>query len=225
MRNITLTIIVLILLGCNDKADQKTIDKFESILGTDNSSALTDLVMTFENDIRAKYETELLEDAYKLYLNDVINRPEITSSEWLEQLHHRDSIFSSCQCDLFSEIWMKPDSIWIDNGWTNTAYYVIRADDFKYDTMISKSTIHSRVDNIDSLISNKKKVPNFNPVGKYISAFDAIENTNKYTEWYVDTKNAAGLISPHITANLMLKNKADYNDYLIKRIIVIETYY
>ncbi len=225
MRFILLLTASLFLLGCNNKVDQATIDKFESILGENNSKALSDLVLTFENEIQSKYETESLEEAYKLYLKDVIIRPEITTSEWLKQSHKRDSIFQKLQCDLFTEIWMKPDSIWIENDFTNTAYYVINANNLEYDTLISKSTMHNRTDNIDSLISNGKKVADFNPIGKYIKAFKEIENASKFTKWYFQIKVDAGLMSPYITANAMLEDKADFNDYIIKRIIVIETYY
>jgi hypothetical protein len=225
MRFILLLIASLVLLGCNNKVDQATIDKFESILGENNSKALSDLVLTFENEIQSKYETESVEEAYKLYLNDVINSHEMTSSKWLTHLHQRDSIFNRYQCDLSAEIWMKPDSIWIDSNWTNIAYYVTRADNFEYDTIISQHPIYTSVDNIDSLILGSKKLIEFNHFGKYIKAFKEIENANKFTKWYVQIKVAAGIMSPHITADVMLEDKADFNDYIIKRIIVIETYY
>jgi len=217
MNKLIILLISIISFSCGNQSENGAIQTFESILGKEKSDGLTQVVDHFESEILDKYETISLEEAYKKYLTNIVESNFVTVEEWLPVQYKRDSIFDLCKCGLVDEVWMKPDTIWVKNDRLYISYFS-NPEDIEFGRKI-------RTTNIDSLISREKNTSIANLRGLVHKAFGAISETNELTYWYYDTRNMAGDFSRQITANLMLKNNIDYNDYFVKRIIVIETYY
>ena len=84
--------------------------------------------------------------------------------------------------------------------------------------------IHDRITNYDSLVYYEQKTENFNSQGNYLNAIQVIRESNEIAEWYYEMKTNAGTVSQRITAQVFLNSRVELDDYLVKRLILIETY-
>ena len=70
-----------------------------------------------------------------------------------------------------------------------------------------------------------RQLRTFNMIGRWMYGLTSIEHPTPFVKGYIDAKEAAGDISMSIMANAFLHSKPNYNDYMVKRIILVETYY
>lgn len=122
---------------------------------------------------------------------------------------------------LIDKIWMTPDSTWIDSIGVNTIFHL---NDNK-DTITSCVLQKTNSKEIDSIFISEKTRLRFNPIGGFMTALKKASSSNKFIDWYIDTKETLDNISPELTADFILTNNPDYDNYFLKRIIIIETYY
>jgi len=76
----------------------------------------------------------------------------------------------------------------------------------------------------DSDPITEQRVRKFNRFGKYLKGLELIQGSDSTIINYIKIKKAVGDVSKNILADGLLKSNADFSDYFIKRIIVVEFY-
>ncbi|MET2985206.1 serine hydrolase domain-containing protein [Aureibaculum conchae] len=208
---------------CETEHLDKRITKFEEVLGKTNSKTLTFLVRDFENNyLKSNYPNSSIQEAYKEYLSDIkqgnSNYAHNTTKE--AQVKFKNS-------QLRKDLYYVPDSIWIEGDvvkekvlfWNNVdkPYYSVN------ESYIMKTRMHLTNDSI--IKYRLKNLNRFRIYGKYMNALRAIKNKDQMVKHYVQDKEAFGFISHKILAEWFLELKLDYNDYIYKRIIILEFAY
>jgi hypothetical protein len=189
---------------------------FEEELGDERSQELSEVVAHFDRELVEKYPNLTLEEAYEKHLNFVLKSDGLSIDKWLPAQLKKDSVFSFYSNDLIEEIWAKPDSVWISDSLLFRQYRGNR-------NPVGRK-IRDRITNYDSLLYYERNTETFNSQGKYLKAIQRIANSNEIAEWYYELKSNAGSVSPTISAKAFLNSRVDVDDYLVKRIILIETY-
>jgi hypothetical protein len=220
MRTFTFIFIIIGICGCGERTTEQEITAFEQELGPQLSLELSNVIEHFERELNDRYSTSSTEQAYAEHLKFILASDGLTIDQWLPCQFRKDSIFRIYSAKLVDEIWIKPDSVWIQDSRIYTPYWD-NSEPFG-------RKIQDWVTNYDSLIFTESNTENFNYRGKFLKAVQAISETNQLANWYYDIKSNAGTISPHISAQLILdnknRNKISLEDYLVKRIILVETY-
>ena len=215
MKNLGGFFLLLLLYGCSEHTTNSEITSFENVLGKDHSEELTKILEFFDRSLVDKFGTVSTKDAYELHLKGVYNSAAMQPAIWLKSQLKRDSLFRAYSSSLLEEIWKKPDTVWIQDSriyWT-----------YPNSKNISERKIFKNENDRDSLISAKSELEVFNINGSFIRAIKEISGTNEVAEWYYAVKNSASEISPYLTAQVFLNSRVNLDDYLIKRIILIET--
>ncbi|GHC65789.1 hypothetical protein [Ulvibacter litoralis] len=235
MKSIKIVILFLIFWSCSK---DKYVTDFDETLGPENSQTLTELVTDFETDfLKRQYPKLKTENAYEQFLTELRDGK---TEDWKKISEKARKIFKSS--DLKNEIYRYPDSVWIvENSsldkkedslellYSPVPYIKSR---YKYDNpdgtfeyLYSRNypNILSNMDT-DSIIKSEMKTPEFNTIGKYIQAIYQIkERDTFFNNFYRQKQN--GFIRPETLAKVILYQKVDLNDYLVKRIIVLEIAY
>ena len=60
--------------------------------------------------------------------------------------------------------------------------------------------------------------------GKFLQAIESVNNTDEVARWYYNLKSNAGTTSANVIAQRFLQEDIDLSNYLVKRIILIETF-
>lgn len=234
----SIKIIILFLTFCSCSKDKYVTD-FETTLGAENSQTLTELVEDFETDfLKRQYPKLKTENAYEKFL---IELRDGKTSDWQKISKKGRENFKSS--NLKYELYRYPDSVWIVKNssfdkkedslellFNQTPYiksrYKYQNADETIEYLYSRSypNILPEMD-FDSIVEMEMKTPEFNGIGKYIQALYQIKERDTFFKNFVDYKNAVGMTKPNIIAKVMLEEKVDLNDYLVKRIIVLETAY
>jgi hypothetical protein len=218
MRNsiLLLALIANILVSCNERTTESEIVAFEKELGAEESKGLAKVVEHFERELLKRYQTSTVEEAYEKHLNFILESDGLSITQWLTSQIKKDSIFSIYSDGLIEEIWIKPDSVWISDSLLFKQY--------RGNKNPTGKKIRDWITNYDSLVYYEQKTENFNSHGNYLNAIQVIGDTNEIAEWYYEMKSNAGTVSPHVPAQVLLNSRVELDDYLVKRIILIETY-
>ncbi|MEL0653326.1 hypothetical protein V6246_18035 [Algibacter sp. TI.3.09] len=234
MKFINLFIILLLTFGCSSDKDTA---EFEKVLGKENSQTLTLLVNDFENDfLKKQYPDSELNESYIKFLIDYKNG---SLENWQPLPKKITDIFNASE--LKNEMYYHPDSVWI---LPNSSYDKVEEDSLifldvnrPYIKLRKKDLIFSRPDKIvyeydrhyinidsttnrDSLINkvmNLKYVNFYN--GRYIQAVDNIRKFGGFFERFSDLKAVKN--DKKEFCELVLE-KADLNDELVRKLIVLE---
>lgn len=231
---IKIFIILLLTSGCSNKTE---ITEFENILGQENSETLTSLVTYFEKDfLKRQYPNSHLNKSYKQYLTDYKDG---SLENWQQLPKKIIAIFDASE--LKKEIYFHPDSVWVLPNSTydkveedsllflnvNHPYLKLRKKDLTHSTpektvyeyerhyiMIDSTT------NLDSLINETMKIKYVNFYdGKYILAIHNMRKSGGFFERFADLKAVNN--NKKELCELILE-KADLNDELVRRLIVLE---
>ena len=218
-------ILITFLAGCGERTTEDEILTFEAELGKEEAEGLSKMVEHFENELLKRYPNKTLDESYQLHLDLIGNSNGLELGQWVPAQLKKDSIFGTYSKNLVSEIWIKPDSVWVRDSLLFVSY--------RGNMNPRGRKIYNDITDFDSLIYNQRNTESFNVRGRYLSAFKAISESNILANWYHDLHSNAGTLSPHITAQAFqngkfeyynLKAKINYNDYMVKRIILVETY-
>jgi hypothetical protein len=234
MKFIKIFIILLLTSGCSNTTG---ITEFESILGQENSETLSTLVTSFENDfLKRQYPNSNLNESYKQFLTDYKDG---SLENWQPLPKRIVDIFNASE--LKKEMYYHPDSVWVLPNSTydrieedsllflnvNRPYLKLRKKDLTFSTpektvyeyerhyiMIDSTT------NLDSLINKTMKIKYVNFYdGKYILAIHNMRKSGGFFERFADLK--AVYNDKKDLCELILE-KADLNDELVRRLIVLE---
>lgn len=208
---------------CETEHLDKRITKFEEVLGKTNSKTLNFLVHDFENNyLKSNYPNSSIQAAYKKYLSDIKqeNSNYAHNTSKVAQIKFKNS-------QLRKDLYYVPDSIWIEGDvvkekvlfWNNVdkPYYSVN------ESYIMKTRMHLTNDSI--IKYRLKNLNRFRVYGKYMNALRAIKDLDEKVKYYFQDKEAFGFISHKILAEWFLELKLDYNDYIYKRIIILEFAY
>ena len=234
MRYINFFIILFLTFGCSNK---KGTTEFENILGKENSETLTSLVNHFENDfLKKQYPNSELNESYKQFLIDYKNG---SLENWQPLPKKISDIYNASELE--KEMYYHPDSVWILPNSTfdkveedsllfvdiNRPYVKLRRKDLifsKPDKIVYEYKRHyikiDSITNLDSLINkimNIKYVNYYN--GKYVRAIHNMRKLGGFFERFSDQKMVNN--DKKEFCELALK-KADLNNKLVRRLIVLE---
>jgi hypothetical protein len=232
-------IFLLLIISCEDKKSESQTSEFDKVLGSENVATLNFLVSDFENDfLKRQYPNLKTEDAYRKFLTELRDK----------KTENRKSISENARkkfkaSDLRLEMYEFPDSVWILK---NSTFDKIESDSllfldssipyvksrYKYtnpDGTTEYNYSRSYGGNIeeidyDSIINREMKSPSFNGIGKYIQALYQIKERDTFFKNFYKQKEY-GFIRAETLAKVMLEENVDLNDYLVKRIIVLEIAY
>lgn len=212
---------------------------FDRVLGTEPAKTLDTLVADFENNFLKKNYPDLqTTDAYRQFLMDVRNENQFAFGISKEA---RKRFATST---LRYKVYKYPDSVWI---LPNSSYDRIESDsisilrsDFPYIKARYKYKLadgsyeytYSRGGNIelineakyDSIIAAALKQPEFNTVGSYMQALEAINHFSPFLTEFYEVKLSSGFLHPYM-AGAFVTRGADLEDEVIRKIIVLEFAY
>lgn len=191
------------------------ITKFERFLGKEKAYALNEKVEDFENFLSINFPQLSTPDAYKKYL-EIIRDNEYENIEWEIDSSKKERIISLIKSSgLDKEIWKIRE------------YIVLSSDQqvsFDSTQGVFKNNYLISLDSSNSYKDGKANLKLFNIFGKYLQGLKLIQKSDSVLEFYVSIKEIAGHISRPLLADDLLYNKADFKDYFIKRIVVVEFY-
>ncbi|MFY0601403.1 MAG: hypothetical protein JXR03_17140 [Cyclobacteriaceae bacterium] len=225
IRTFILILTILFLAGCGERTIDSEILAFENQLGKKEAVGLSKMVEHFETELLKKHPNKTLDEAYQIHLDFIANSNGSELGNRVLAQFRKDSIFGIYSKSLVSEIWIKPDSVWINDSLLYISY--------RGNLNPRGRKINYDITDFDSLLYTEKNTEAFNIKGRYLLAFKEISESNVLANWYYDLHSNAGTFSPHITAQAFqhrkfeyynLRTKIDYSDYLVKRIILVETY-
>lgn len=224
MRHTLFILTLIILTSCQNHNKDSRIEKFENFLGNDYSELLSRKVDSFEQFLRINFKNLNLNEAYLEYL-EIIESGQFENYDWKYEETGRAEINELIEnSGLRREIWLRPDTVWIENGDIHYEYYYIDNKDTSYIKGNTISPKYDLVENQDSIINIEKQLSTFNLNGRFIGGLELIKDSDSSLISYIDDKHAATNIAPTIIASGLLYHKADCSDYFIKRIIAIELY-
>ncbi|MAW94217.1 MULTISPECIES: hypothetical protein [unclassified Leeuwenhoekiella] len=231
--------IFILLFWCNLPVIGQENSVFDKILGADQSKTLDTLVTDFENNFLKKNYPDLkTTDAYRQFLMDLRGQKEFAFGISKEARKR----FAASK--LRNEIYEYPDSVWV---LPNSTYDKIESDSitilrndypyiktrYKYEGADgSYEYTYSRGVRIelmneskyDSIIAAKLKQPEFNTIGSYIQALEAIEDSSAFLTEFYKIKKSSGILHPYM-AGAFVTQGADLDNEVIRKIIVLEFVY
>lgn len=217
MRNLIIILMLSSLFACNQKFEKSDspIEKFERILGEQETIDLNEIVYDLDNYLAFHYPDNRLK--FKAYLGDI-------SKSKVEEYWKIDStkLIKYRENYLFG----KYDTIFPDSVWYNGQSFSIKFpnSDFIEETIpiISQGEIF----NLDSAINSLKNEPKFSirKQGKLYLALVAIQQSDSIILTYFDAKVCAGNISPSILAGGLACYLNDKNELFAKSILILDMY-
>ena len=200
-------------------------------LGAENSKILTELVADFETDfLKRQYPKLKTENAYEKFLTELRDNK---TADWKKISENSRTKFANSE--LKDEIYRYPDSVWIekDTSKMTIKLQAVVKSRFKYINddgsieYLENESYQPPIKDLDInwVLEREKNSPRFNSTGKYLQALYQIKDRDTFFKNFYEQKEAIGHINPETLANVMLQENVDLNDYLIKRIIVLELAY
>lgn len=222
MKKPILIFILIFAFSCSNKISQRQIEKFEEILGKNNSNELTLLVNEFEENIlKKKYPSNSLKKSYDLLFMDIKNNRQ---NIFDFQTKKGQGIFT--KGNLKTEIYSYPDSVWIDGDFIIMEYRN-KLPNGTFKSEFSRMSGESRwqFQTLDSLISYQMTVPIHNSKGKYWEAILEMKKGNEFLEKYYEYVEQFGPLPFGAIPDIITTYKIDPTNYLVKRILIREMMY
>jgi hypothetical protein len=236
-------LVVIIFFSCTVQKDPDIIN-FEKRLGTESVETLNNLVSDFETNYLKKYYKDVTADeAYLLFLKDIKN------GDSVKQYNYKKMYEMFKKSKLFSDIYLKVDSVWIAKDKTSDVMeedsifeldisdpypkLIIRFKDQKlksgyyYEDHSYSSDDRSYFEKYseEEIIQNGYLRRRFDYIGNYAMALNDIQDRGFVFKNFYKHKESSGGFDMTILASGLLYDKADTSDYFIKRIIVLEIFY
>ena len=212
------------MTACQNQKRDSRIEKFENFLGKYNSELLSTKVDSFEKFLKINFKDLNLEEAYLEYLN-IIESGEFEKTDWKYEGTGYAEINELIERSGFrKEVWLRPDTVWIENGDLHFEYVYIDKKDTSIIKGNSLSPKYDLIENQDSIINIEEQLTTFNINGRFMRGLELIKDSDSTLISYIEDKQTMRDIAPSIIAGRLIYYKADFSDYFIKRIIAIELY-
>lgn len=224
MKIIKIFIFIALIISCSDKKTEDKISEFDKVLGKENSETLNLLVSEFENDfLKKQYPNLDIENSYRKFLTETSGG----KIDYTKAITEKSkNIFDKSQLRL--EIFCVADSTWIEiNPWNDKTLLVkgrtrCKNPDGTYENRSMEMPFDETEISRDSM---QKRYMNFvqtNHNGKYLKALNSIKYKSDFLNSFATDRNDFGIIPFYFTAERILADKVDLNDYDIRKIIVAE---
>jgi major membrane immunogen (membrane-anchored lipoprotein) len=224
MRKTIIILSLIVMTACQNQKRDSRIEKFENFLGKYNSELLSTKVDSFEKFLKINFKDLNLEEAYFEYLN-IIESGEFEKTDWKYEGTGYAEINELIERSGFrKEVWLRPDTVWIENGDLHFEYVYIDKKDTSIIKGNSLSPKYDLIENQDSIINIEKQLTTFNINGRFMRGLEMIKDSDSTLISYIEDKQIMRDIAPSIIAGRLIFYKADFSDYFIKRIIAIELY-
>ena len=217
MRNITLIFLFITLFACNQKTEKNEmqIEKFENILGKQETTCLNEIVGDLDNYLAENYPHQ--NSKFNEYLVDI-------SESKVDKYWKIDSMKIKKYRE--SNLFGKYDTIFPDSVWYDEQTFKIKYPDFDIVEEIIPLKRISKETNIDSTINAMRIEPRFllKTESKFYLALDSIQQSDSLMITYLDAKKVVGHLSPSVLANGLKYYLTESNEYFAKRIFVMDIY-
>lgn len=250
MKSIICSLVFVLFYSCQPKNIDSDIEEFERELGEKNVTTVNLLLEDFEqNYLRAHYKNQSLDSAYYNFLVDIKK-----GNSLKEYPNHKKmySLFSNS--DLYSEIYSKPDSVWIARDKHSDRANLIKDDkvminpncDKEYPKVIKRYKSFNKSGQIEynyefenncnvfidfekfsdeEIINKALKQIEINSLGKYNIALFNLHGRGPVFKKFLTVKESVGFIDASNISSGLIHDKADLTDYFIRRIILLEMIY
>ena len=216
MTKFLLSISILILFTCCVQNPKYALEKFEHILGKEESKTLSKLVVEFESILSEKYPNVTQENAYKKFIIEINNQ----NWQILDSLSIKEFYYNS---SLERQVKYRPDSMWVQENKFYRKYNVYQGtkqiDSFEEFNFLGEPSENK----IALLVKKYNKRALFNPEGNYYKALDSIKNEYKVANELFKFKTK-WMEANNTLTSVLLTEKTNYNDPIIKRLIVLELF-
>ncbi len=230
-KNVIIMFLLSIALWNCSPQKEKNLAEFESILGSDNTKVINELLNDFENDyLKREYPNLSTEKAYETYLIEIA---ENKKEKWKTISKGNREKFENSQ--LFLDLHQVVDSFWIETDSSKMKFpttNTVLVTKFNYldengilQFRIHERPIHSYNKPIDSILKHQSILVLYNPLGKYHKALSSLKNRSDLITYLFDNKDAFGFIPTMLLASDFLKIKIDFNNELNRRLIMLEMEY
>lgn len=250
MKSIICSLVFVLFYSCQSKNIDSDIEEFERELGEKNVTTVNLLLEDFEqNYLRAHYKNQSLDSAYYNFLVDIKKGNSLKEYPNQKKMY---SFFSNS--DLYSEIYSKPDSVWIARDKHSDIANLTKDDkimmelncDKEYPKVIKRYKNFNQSGQVeydyqtefncsgfndfekfsdDEIITKALKQLQPNNLGKYNKALFNLHDRGMVFKKFQKIKESTGFIDPSNVASGLLHDKADMSDYFIRRIILLEMIY
>ena len=203
-QNITFLTFVafVLLLACKQKNTNPNISQFQRELGQENIAMIDLLVEEFEDHLRINYPKLSLSNAYSQFLKDIGDK--YTAN---------DSILLTYQSE-------KTRLLFRNSTLYNELYVKVPLDQ-KFEGVVELTPLPPYLDDkVTARISDS--VIRVNTIGKYMRALFVIKDQDSLVKKYYEVREASGLISNDRFARGILSYSPNFEDYIHKRIVVLE---
>jgi hypothetical protein len=238
-------LVVFVFFSCTVQKDPDIIN-FENKLGPESVETLNKLVADFEtNYLKIYYKDVTIDEAYLLFLKDIKN------GDSVKQYNYKKMREMFKKSKLFSDIYLKVDSVWIAKDKNNDPpdftddsaielnipnpypKLIIRfkhqnfENGFSYEDQSFSAGDRSYFEKYseEELIQNGYLTRRYDNGGNYAMALLDIQDRGLCFKIYYEKRiNSGGFFMENLASGLLYYN-ADTSDYFIKRIIVLDIFY
>lgn len=217
MKNLIILIITISFFACNQNAKKSDspIEKFEKILGEQETIFLNEIVSDLDNYLTSNYPEQ--KSKFKSYLVDIseLKVNEYWKIDTVKLKKYRESNLSGKYDTIF------PDSVWYDGQ-----SFKIKYPDFDIVEEIIPLKRNNEETNIDSTINSLINEPRFllKEQSSFCLAIDHLQQSDSLIVTYLEAKEAVGNLSPSILAGGLIYYLTESNEYLVKRIFIMDLY-
>lgn len=216
--------LLITITSCSDKQDKKN---FVMILGEENVETLDYLVESFENEyLKITYPEKDIESAYNVFIEQIL-KGAINYDDISKKLKKSMELYSNSR--LLYEKLKLVDSVWVldslNDKITLKMRYKFIDSTSQFNYSYDKKEWSLKSESLDSIFYKSSHTVRSNYQGKYLKAIKVLKNRSLFFKRYNNIIDAVGSSDYLLTADLMKRRNVDYNDYFIKRVVVLDLVY
>ncbi|AUC80785.1 hypothetical protein [Lacinutrix sp. Bg11-31] len=226
MKILKIMMILLLLTSCSDKKTEKKLTEFDKILGKENSETLHLLVSEFENDfLKRQYPNLDIKSGYEKFVTEISEN----KIEFVEFSEKSRNLFYESKLRL--EIYCVNDSTWIEKNPWNDKTFLVKGrtkclnPDGTFENGSMEMPFNENEITKDSIKEKYKYFVESNYNGKYLKALNSISSKSEFLKSFYKIRTDFGVIESQLIAEQMLRYKVDFDNYYIKRLVIIELRY
>ncbi|UPQ78594.1 hypothetical protein M0M57_13305 [Flavobacterium azooxidireducens] len=250
MKSIICSLVIVLFYSCQPTNIDSDIVEFEKELGEKNVATINLLLEDFEqNYLKVHYKNQSLDSAYYNFLVYIKK-----GNSLKEYPNHKKMYTVFSNSDLFSEIYLKPDSVWIARDKHSDIANLTKDDkvvmklncDKEYPKLIKRYKSFNQSGKVEYDFETENNCSGFNDyekfsdeeiimkalkqlqpnnLGKYTKALYNLQDRGTVFKKFQKIKESAGFIDHSNIAFGLVYYKADMSDYFIRRIILLEMIY
>lgn len=224
MRILTIVLSLLLFNSClREKViDKKRINKFEYLLGKQESKYLNEIITDFDLYLDTNYDNNNEQDRFKSYLIDFIEKQEYYLFESDKPFTIDSAKLTKYKSSkLFNKYFLEyPVSVWKDSTGRINIYYR------SYHDTLPAITNHfkKQEEQIEEL--KNTTIRNYTSISPFYTSLDSVKERDSLITIYLWSREGAGAgrLSPIVLADGILHYLNDSSEYFGKRIFIMGLY-